>query len=85
MLRVTTNDAYQSPTESRVMRTLDGSDGSFRDHTTGIVTPFGKRNRPSWIRKLRRVYSRVGDVAFRDLNFGRLRPFTANDESSARA
>ena len=45
--RVTTKLAYQCPSESRYTRTLDGADGSSRDHTTGITTPPGNRKRPS--------------------------------------
>ena len=80
--RVTTNEAYQCPNESRVMRTLDGSDGSARDHTTGTLTPLGSTNRPSRIRNPRRVYSSDGRVFLRALNRGRPRPGAVNDASS---
>ncbi len=67
------------------MRTLDGSDGNSRDHTTGTLTPLGNTNRSSQIRKPRRVYSSDGRVFFRALNVGRPRPFTVKEASNARA
>ncbi len=80
---VTTNEAYQCPpTESRVIRTLDGSDGNSRDHTTGILTPLGNTSRPSRIP--RRVYSSDGNVFFRALKRGPSpRPLTVNEVSNA--
>ncbi len=48
-----------------MIRTLDGSDGRARDHTTGIETPLGNTRRPSRIRNPRRVYPSDGNVFFR--------------------
>ncbi len=79
MSRRTTNDAYQWPRQSRYTRTEVGADGSSRDHTTGTVTPFGNRNRPSLMPNPRVVYSSDGNDFFRALILGLPRPFTVNE------
>jgi hypothetical protein len=81
--RTTTNEAYQCPRESWNTRTLDGADARGRDHTTGMLTPFGRRKRPSSMAKPLTVYSNEGKVFLRFFTLGRCRPSTVNESPSA--
>jgi hypothetical protein len=59
----TTNEAFQWPTLSRYTRTLDGSAGNARDHTTVSTMPPARCRRPSLSRKPRRVQLSVGSAS----------------------
>src|SRR5579864_21277 len=74
-----TNEAKYRPAESLITVTLDGLDGSGRDHRTGTSPIFGNRSFPPGVTANRalRVNRMACRVSLRDRNRGGpvLRPF----------
>ncbi len=79
----TTNDAKYRPAASRITVTLDGSDGSGRDHRTRTSPIFGRRNLPPavTVKRALRVKRIACRPSLRDRNRGAatLRPFRFPD------
>ncbi|WFE59776.1 hypothetical protein [Micromonospora sp. WMMD712] len=80
---VTTNEAKYRPAASRMIATLDGSDGSVRDQRTSRSPIFGSRRRPlSRILNLAFLVKRIAcRLSLRDRNLGEatMRPLRLPD------